>query len=96
MHASCKTATLKPVVPFLAEGEFRAIKKIAVGFEQYVSYDDWLDVQEGKQVGYWMAGVEVKIVEVSTARFARWCARRRIWPSEQSLMEFAECDTILD
>ena len=95
MHTSCKTATLKPVVPFLAEGEFRAIKKIAVGFEQMSAMTIGSTYRKAnKSATGWLASGE--------DRRGQHCPFREMVRSPTYLAKrassnrIAECDTILD
>jgi hypothetical protein len=79
-----------PTIPLLAREEFACAKALMRDFEKYTTYDDWLDNQEGIQVGYLMAGIDAKMAHISVTSFRKWCAHFHISPSEQTLFSFAE------
>jgi hypothetical protein len=79
-----------PTIPLLAREEFACAKALMRDFEKYTTYDDWLDSQEGIQVGYLMAGVDARMANVSIASFRKWCAHFDLSPSEHTLFSFAE------
>jgi hypothetical protein len=68
---------------------FQVAKTMIRELNDYVDYDDWLDVREGTQLGLAMAGVDSRLVTIDLSRFLRWCARVARQPSEAALDAFA-------
>jgi hypothetical protein len=79
-----------PAVPILPQEDFAYAKRIFRDFDCYSTYDDWLDHQEGIQVGYLMSGVDARLIKIRVAAFLKWCDQQRIPPGEQTLVRFAE------
>ncbi len=87
---SQRLRTSAPAIPILARDEFARAKAFLGDFDNYSTYDDWLDHQEGIQIGYSMAGVDAKLVRIRLAAFLKWCAQQQVSPGEQTLFQFAE------
>ena len=79
-----------PAVPIIPQEDFAYAKRILRDFDCYSTYDDWLDHQEGIQVGYLMSGVDARLIRIRVAAFLKWCDQQRISPGEQTLVRFAE------
>jgi hypothetical protein len=79
-----------PFLPLIAREDFARARAIFANFDRFSTYDDWLDHQEGIQVGYLMAGVDARLVRIRMSGFLEWCEHRRILPSEPALGRFVE------
>jgi hypothetical protein len=84
------------IIALILRDDFPHAKILMRHLDAYVDYDDWLDEQEGIQIGYSMAGLDAKIVIISVVSFLEWCDRCQIRPSEQNLVSFAETIAICD
>ena len=77
------------VIGLVDGGEFEGAQAAIPSLSAYVDYDDWLDRQEGLQIGLGMAGFETTMVRVDLASFLEWRRLTRADPAEDALDAFA-------
>ena len=69
--------------------EFAQARAAVAGLNDYVDYQEWLDVREGLQMSLAMAGVDARVVTVLLSSFLTWCKLSNVVPTEQALDAFA-------
>jgi hypothetical protein len=88
--ASPAGASASPIVIGLVEGwQFAGAQAAIPALADYFDYDDWLDRQEGLQIGLDMAGFAATIVRVDLASFLEWRILIDASADEATLDDFA-------
>ena len=77
------------VIGLVDGGEFEHAQAAIPSLAGYLDYDDWLDRQEGLQLGWDMVGVEATIVCINLASFLEWRRLVGAGADEGALNSFA-------
>ena len=77
-----------PVV-MIAADEFETACAFIPELSAFPSYDDWLDYQYGRFMGWSLGGLDTELIEIGLEDFLNWCRNNQFSPSEHALDEFS-------
>ena len=80
----------KILVGVVSAADFERALEYIPELSNYGDYDDWLDSRYGRFMGLSTAGAEASLETVPLEDFLRWCASRRLRPSEDALDDYAQ------
>ncbi len=72
----------------ISADEFEIARSFIPELSGYQDYDDWLDYQYGRFMGWSLGGVDTELIPVVIEDFFSWCRKNKLSPSECALDEF--------
>jgi len=72
----------------ISADEFEMARHFIPELSAYQDYDDWLDYQYGRFMGWSLGGLDTELIPVALEEFVNWCCNTHRSPSEGALDEF--------
>ena len=73
----------------ISADEFEIARRFIPEFSSYQDYDDWLDYQYGRFMGWSLGGLDTELISIALEDFLNWCRSNQFSPSEQALDDFS-------
>ena len=74
----------------ISADQFEIARRVIPELSSYQDYDDWLDYQYGRFMGWSLGGLDTELVTIALEDFLKWCLDNQFSPSERALDEFSQ------